>query len=144
MVLLVAVPLGAKVGVATLVNVVFVGLVIDGALAVLPEVHLIPLRVVLLAVGVASGGLGTALYLVPRLGAGPRDGLMTALAARGPSVRLVRTGIELTALALGVILGGTVGIGTVVWALAVGPVVQQGLVWCTTLVRGRGAPTAPA
>lgn len=143
-VLLVAVPLGAKVGVATLVNVVFVGLVIDGALAVLPEVHLIPLRVVLLAVGVASGGLGTALYLVPRLGAGPRDGLMTALAARGPSVRLVRTGIELTALALGVILGGTVGIGTVVWALAVGPVVQQGLVWCTTLVRGRGAPTAPA
>ena len=136
-VLLVALPLGAKVGITTLVNVVLVGLVIDGTLAVLPELSALPLRWALLPVGVALAGLGTALYLVPSLGAGPRDGLMTALAARGPSVRLVRTGIELTALALGVLLGGTVGPGTVVWALAVGPVVQQGLVWFTALVRGR-------
>lgn len=136
-VMLVALPLGAKVGLTTLVNVVLVGLVIDGTLAVLPDVSARPLRWALLAAGVVCGGLGTALYLVPALGAGPRDGLMTALAARGPSVRLVRTGIELTALALGLLLGGTVGPGTVVWALLVGPVVQQGLVWFTALIRHR-------
>ena len=141
-VLLIAVPLGARVGVTTLVNVVLVGLVVDGSLVVLPEVTGAPLRWALVLAGVALGGLGTALYLVPCLGAGPRDGLMTALAARGPSVRLVRTGIELTALALGVLLGGSIGAGTVVWALAVGPVVQQGLAWFTPLVRGRGLSTA--
>ena len=142
-VLVVALPLGARVGIATFINVVLVGLVVDGTLALLPEVDRLAFRWALLLGGVACGGLGTALYLVPGLGAGPRDGLMTALAARGPSVRLVRTGIELTALALGILLGGSVGAGTVVWALAVGPVVQQGLVWCTTLVRGRGLAPVP-
>jgi uncharacterized membrane protein YczE len=141
-VLLLAIPLGARIGITTIVNVVLVGLVVDGTLAVLPDVGWLPLRCALLLAGVACGGLGTALYLVPGLGAGPRDGLMTALAARGPSVRLVRTGIELTALALGILLGGTVGVGTVVWALAVGPVVQQGLIWWTLLVRGRPASLA--
>ncbi len=136
-------PLGARIGVVTLVNVVFVGLVVEGALAVLPDVEPIAARWALLLAGVASGGLGTALYLVPRLGAGPRDGLMTALAARGPSVRLVRTGIELSALAVGVLLGGTVGVGTVVWAVLVGPVVQQGLLWCTRLVRRTDRAPAP-
>lgn len=139
-VLLVALPLGAQIGIATLINVVLVGLVVDGTLAVLPEVEAVPLRWAMLATGVICGGLGTALYLVPRLGAGPRDGLMTALAARGPSIRLVRTGIELTALALGLLLGGTVGAGTLAWALGVGPVVQQGLVWWTALVHGRHLP----
>ena len=105
-VLLVSFPLGARIGVATVVNIVLVGLAVDGTLALLPEVRSVPQRWVLLLVGVVFGGLGTALYLVPRLGAGPRDGLMTALAARGPSVRIVRTGIELTALALGMLLGG--------------------------------------
>jgi uncharacterized membrane protein YczE len=142
-VLFVALPLGARIGVATVINVVLVGLVVDGSLAVLPEVRSLPLRWALLLAGVACGGLGTALYLVPRLGAGPRDGLMTALAARGPSVRLVRTGIELTALALGILLGGTVGAGTVAWALGVGPVVQQGLVWWPVLVRGQDLARPP-
>lgn len=130
-------PLGARVGVVTFINVVFVGLVVEGALAVVPDVEPLAARWALLLGGVAAGGLGTALYLVPRLGAGPRDGLMTALAARGPSVRLVRTGIELSALLGGVLLGGSIGIGTVVWAVLVGPVVQQGLAWSTRLVRGR-------
>ncbi len=141
--LFVSYPLGARIGIATVINVVLVGLVVDGTLAVLPDVDLLPLRWAMLLAGVLCGGFGTALYLVPHLGAGPRDGLMTALAARGPSVRLVRTGIELTALLLGILLGGSVGAGTVVWALAVGPVVQQGLVWCTTLVRGREPALAP-
>lgn len=134
-VMAIAYPLGARVGVTTVINVVLVGLVVDGTLAVLPNVEPLAVRVGLLLAGVASGGLGTALYLVPCLGPGPRDGLMTALAARGPSVRLVRTGIELTALALGIALGGSVGLGTVVWALLVGPVVQQGLDWFTSMVR---------
>lgn len=141
--LFVSFPLGARIGVATVINVVLVGLVVDGTLAVLPEVGILPVRWAMLLAGVACGGLGTALYLVPHLGAGPRDGLMTALAARGPSVRLVRTGIELTALGLGILLGGSVGAGTVVWALAVGPIVQQGLVWCTRLVRGHELAVAP-
>lgn len=142
--LLVSFPLGARIGVATVVNVVLVGLVVDGTLALLPEVGSLPLRWAMLLAGVAGGGLGTALYLVPHLGAGPRDGLMTALAARGPSVRLVRTGIELTALGLGLLLGGSVGAGTVVWALAVGPIVQQGLVWFTALVRGEDLTVVPS
>ncbi|MEO5679340.1 MAG: hypothetical protein ABIS47_06705, partial [Acidimicrobiales bacterium] len=135
----------AQVGVATFLNVVLVGLVVDGTLAVLPEVESLPARWALLLAGVASGGLGTALYLVPRLGAGPRDGLMTALAARGLSVRLVRTGIELSALAVGILLGGTVGVGTVLWAVLVGPVVQQGLLWWTRVVRAGdvSVPAAP-
>lgn len=143
-VLLLSVPLGSRVGIATLINVLLVGVVVEGTLALLPEVSWLPLRWAMLLAGVACGGLGTALYLVPRLGAGPRDGLMTALAARGPSIRLVRTGIELTALALGIALGGTVGAGTVVWALAVGPVVQQGLAWWTTLVRRSDLAPTPA
>jgi len=143
-VLALAYPLGAQIGIVTLVNVVFVGLVIEAALAVLPEVEPVAVRWLLLLAGVASGGLGTSLYLVPRLGAGPRDGLMTALAARGHSVRLVRTAIELSALTAGILLGGTVGIGTVVWAVLVGPVIQQGLGWCTRLVRGREPQMAAA
>lgn len=142
-VLAISFPLGARVGVATIVNVVFVGLVIEATLAVLPEVEAVAARWALLLAGVVAGGLGTALYLVPCLGAGPRDGLMTALAARGPSVRLVRTGIELAALAIGLLLGGSVGVGTVAWAVLVGPVIQQGLIWCTRLVRGEDIPPAP-
>ena len=66
-------------------------------------------------------GVATGLYIGARFGPGPRDGLMTGLAARGHSIRVVRTGIELTVLALGALLGGTVGIGTVAYALAIGP-----------------------
>ena len=139
-VLVLSYPLGARVGVVTFINVVFVGLVIEATLAVVPDVGPLWARWAALLSGVVAGGLGTGLYLVPRLGAGPRDGLMTALAARGPSVRLVRTGIELSALLAGLLLGGTVGPGTVAWAVIVGPVVQQGLVWSTRLVRGRASP----
>lgn len=136
-----AYPLGARISVVTVVNVVLVGLVIDGTLILLPCVDLMVARVAMLMAGVVTGGLGTALYLVPRLGAGPRDGLMTVLAARGPSVRVARTAIELTALGLGMLLGGRVGPGTVVWAFLVGPLIQYGLGWLTPLVHGRDATT---
>src|SRR5215217_6754068 len=78
-------------------------------------------RWTLLLSGVLLNGVATGLYIGARFGPGPRDGLMTGLAARGMSLRAVRTGIELTVLAGGIALGGTAGIGTVVYALAIGP-----------------------
>jgi uncharacterized membrane protein YczE len=75
----------------------------------------------LLVAGVVLNGVASAAYIGARLGPGPRDGLMTGLAARGMSLRAVRTGIELTVLVAGIALGGTAGIGTVLYALAIGP-----------------------
>ena len=123
-VLLAWVPLRQRLGVGTVLNVFIVGAVLDLSLAVLPQVHSLAGRWAAMVAGVVAVGLGSGLYLGAGLGPGPRDGLMTALAARGPSVRLVRTAIELSALALGWLLGGTVGVGTVVFALAIGPLVQ--------------------
>ena len=73
------------------------------------------------ASGVVLNGVATGLYIGAGLGPGPRDGLMTGLAARGLSIRLARTAIELSVLALGFLLGGTVGVGTVLYAVAIGP-----------------------
>jgi len=84
-------------------------------------------RATFLAVGIVGNAVATALYIGAGLGPGPRDGLMTGLARRGPSVRTVRTGLELTALAIGFVLGGSVGVGTVAYALAIGPLVQWAL-----------------
>jgi uncharacterized membrane protein YczE len=103
-------------------NVVIVGLVMDVMLAVVAPVHGLPARVVVMAGGVALNGIATGAYIGAGLGPGPRDGLMTGLAARGHSIRVVRTSIELTVLVTGWLLGGTVGVGTVVYALAIGPI----------------------
>ena len=124
LVLLAWVPLRQRLGIGTVVNVITVGAVLDFTLAVLPELHGLAWRVAAMVAGVTAAGVGSALYLGAGLGPGPRDGLMTALAARGPSVRLVRTAIELSALVVGWLLGGTVGVGTVLFALAIGPLVQ--------------------
>jgi uncharacterized membrane protein YczE len=123
-VLLAWVPLRERPGVGTVCNVVIIGLVIDAVLALTPRVEALAGRWACLLVGVVLMGLGSGLYIGAGLGPGPRDGLMTGLGARGYSLRLVRTLIELTALALGWLLGGTVGIGTVIFAVAVGPLVQ--------------------
>jgi uncharacterized membrane protein YczE len=101
--------------------VIIVGLVIDAMLEIVPAPHAIPPRVALLIGGVVLNGIATGAYIGAGLGPGPRDGLMTGLAARGHSIRVVRTGIELTVLGTGFLLGGTVGLGTVVYALAIGP-----------------------
>jgi uncharacterized membrane protein YczE len=98
-----------------------VGAVIDLCLATIPTPHGLTLRTVVLLAGVGLNGVATGAYIGAGLGPGPRDGLMTGLAARGHSIRVVRTAIELTVLASGWLLGGTVGIGTVVYALAIGP-----------------------
>jgi uncharacterized membrane protein YczE len=84
------------------------------------------MRITYLVVGIALNGVATAMYLSARFGPGPRDGLMTGIVKRWPrlSIRLVRTGIELLVVGIGFLLGGTVGIGTVAYALAIGPLVQ--------------------
>jgi uncharacterized membrane protein YczE len=120
-VLLLWIPLRQRPGLGTLANVVVIGLVINLVLAAVPAPRAVPLQLVVMLGGVGLNGVATGAYIGAGLGPGPRDGLMTGLAARGHSLRLVRTGIELTVLVCGWLLGGTVGLGTLVYALAIGP-----------------------
>jgi uncharacterized membrane protein YczE len=115
------IPLRQRPGLGTLSNVLVIGAVIDLALATIPAPRDLAFRSFLMVSGVGLNGVATGAYISAGLGPGPRDGLMTGLAARGHSIRLVRTGIELAVLASGWVLGGTVGIGTVVYALGIGP-----------------------
>ena len=125
LVLLLWVPLRQRPGVGTVSNVVVIGLAVDASLAVLPAVDAMAARVVLVGLGIVLNALATAAYIGVRLGPGPRDGLMTELVRRtGGSVRLVRTGIEVAVVAGGWLLGGTLGAATVLYALAIGPLVQ--------------------
>ena len=121
-VLLLWIPLRQRPGFGTLSNVIVVGLVIDIVLATVPTVHGLAARYAVMLSGVILNGIATGAYIGARLGPGPRDGLMLGLAARGHSIRVVRTCIELTVLLTGWLLGGTVGIGTVVYALGIGPI----------------------
>lgn len=125
LVLLLWVPLRERPGLGTVSNVVLVGLAMDATLAVTPAVHGLAAQLPLMAGAVVLNGVATGLYIAARFGPGPRDGLMTALhRVTGRSVRRVRTAIELAVLAVGFLLGGTVGVGTVVYALAIGPLAQ--------------------
>lgn len=123
-VLLAWIPLRQRPGIGTLSNVVVVGLAVDAALAVLPEPEHLAVRWTLLLVGIVLNGVATGLYVGAGLGPGPRDGLMTGLARRGRSIRVVRTSIEVAVLAVGWLLGGTVGVGTVLFAITIGPLVH--------------------
>ena len=119
------IPLRQRPGIGTVSNVLVIGVVVDTVLRFLAPPAAMPLRVTFLVLGVALNAVATALYIGARLGPGPRDGLMTGLVARtGLPTRLVRTGIEVAVVALGWALGGTLGVGTVVYALAVGPLVH--------------------
>lgn len=120
-VLLLWIPLRQWPGLGTLSNVVVIGLVINAVLAVVPAPAGWPLRGLTLVGGIVLNGGATGCYIGAGLGPGPRDGLMTGVASRGHSLRLVRTCIELTVLAAGWLLGGTVGIGTVAYAVGIGP-----------------------
>ena len=127
LVLLLWIPLRQRPGFGTLNNVIVVGLVIDVILATVPPVHGYAARVVVMVAGVLLNGIATGAYIGAGLGPGPRDGLMTGLAARGHSIRVVRTSIEVTVLVSGWLLGGTVGLGTVVYALGIGPIAHMSI-----------------
>jgi uncharacterized membrane protein YczE len=123
-VLLAWIPLRQRPGLGTISNVVLTGLVTNVTLDVLPAPAGLGVRVLLLAAGIALNAVSTALYIGAGLGPGARDGIMTALAARGHSVRVVRTCVELPVLVIGYFLGGQVGAGTVAYAVLIGPLVH--------------------
>jgi uncharacterized membrane protein YczE len=125
LVLLAWIPLRQWPGVGTISNAIVIGLVTDAALALLARPDAMGWRVTFLVAGIVGNGIATAMYIGAHLGPGPRDGLMTGLVRRtGLSVRLVRTTIEVSVLAIGWLLGGVVGVGTVAYALAIGPLVH--------------------
>src|SRR5919199_643599 len=125
LVLLAWIPLRQRPGFGTVSNVIVIGLAVDAALARLPAAGSLPVAVAMLVAGVGLNGLAGGAYIGAGLGPGPRDGLMTGLVRRtGRSIRLVRTSIEMTVLLAGAALGGTVGVGTVVYALSIGPLVH--------------------
>lgn len=138
LVLLLWIPLRQRPGLGTVSNVIVLGLAADAALAVMPPLESLIARGALLAAAVIVNAIATGMYIGAGFGAGPRDGLMTGLHARtGWSVRGIRTAIEVTVLLAGWAMGGTFGVGTVLYALTIGPLIQLCLPWFRT------APAAP-
>ena len=121
LVLLLWIPLRQRIGIGTVINTLTVGFIVDFVLSNLGNADSLALRWGYLLGGILVTAFGIGLYIGAGLGPGPRDGLMTGIAARGHPVWIVRTGLELTALAAGWLLGGDVGIGTVVFAVSIGP-----------------------
>ena len=125
LVLLLWIPLRQRPGIGTVSNVIVIGIAVDASLWLVPTPSSLAVRIVFLTVGVVLNGVAGGAYIGANLGPGPRDGLMTGLVARtGRSVGLIRTGLELAVLGVGWLLGGTLGIGTLAYALAIGPLVQ--------------------
>ncbi|MFC8350698.1 YitT family protein [Streptomyces sp. NPDC057280] len=124
-VLLLWIPLRQRPGLGTVSNVFVIGVAMDGTLAAVPEVHTLAVRIPLLVAGIVLNGAATGLYIAARFGPGPRDGLMTGLHRRtGRSIRLMRTAVEIAVVATGFLLGGTIGVGTVLYAVSIGPLAQ--------------------
>jgi uncharacterized membrane protein YczE len=123
-VLLLWLPLGEPYGLGTLLNAVIIGVVLDLTAIVLPDASSTLVAWVMLLGGTLLIGVASGLYIGANLGPGPRDGLMTGIAKRGPSIRLTRATIEIAVLIIGWLMGGTFGVGTIVFAVAVGPLVQ--------------------
>lgn len=124
-VLLAWIPLRQKPGLGTISNVVVIAVAVDVSLHWIPDVQGMVMRSAMLVAGIVINAFATALYIGAGMGPGPRDGLMTGFVARtGLSIRLVRTLIELAVVATGWILGGNVGVGTVLYAFGIGPLVQ--------------------
>jgi uncharacterized membrane protein YczE len=136
-VLLLWIPLRQRPGIGTLSNVILVGLTMNVVLGHFDAPHAMAARIACLVCGVFLNGVATGAYIGAGFGPGPRDGLMTGLAARGHSIRIVRTGLEVTVLVTGWLLGGTVGIGTLVYALSIGPLAH---VFIPLFSRGRPTP----
>jgi uncharacterized membrane protein YczE len=136
LVLLLWIPLRELPGLGTVSNALVVGLAVDLGLAVLDPPDALWLRIVLMLAGVAGNALATALYIGAQLGPGPRDGLMTGLHRRTSwSIGVVRTGLEVSVVVVGWALGGVLGVGTVLYAVAIGPLVQRLLPACVVELR---------
>jgi uncharacterized membrane protein YczE len=137
-------PLRERLGIGTLANAIVVGVVIDVVLWLFDPPSALWARIALLVGGVVGNGIATGLYIGAGLGPGARDGLSTGIAARGHSMRVVRTAVEAAVLVTGVVLGGTVGVGTVLYALAIGPITHRTIPALDVSVRaeagGRPAP----
>lgn len=128
-------------GIGTVANILLIGTAVNLTELFLPRFDVLPVRFVQLLLGVAAVGFGSALYLSAKLGPGPRDGLMLGLHKRtGLSIRVARTSIELVVLVVGILLGGTAGLGTVIFAFGIGPTVQFMMKWTT----GDGQPALSA
>lgn len=124
-VMLLWIPLRQRPGFGTIANMIVIGIAADLSLALLPEPESLPVRAAWLVGGIVLNGIAGGAYIGAALGPGPRDGLMTGLSARtGWTIRRVRTGIEVAVLAVGVALGGTIGVGTILYAAAIGPLVH--------------------
>jgi uncharacterized membrane protein YczE len=134
------IPLRQRLGVGTVANAILVGASMDVVLAVFDPPHALWARIVLLVGGVVGNGIATGFYIGAGLGPGARDGLTTGIAARGHSIRVVRTSIEATVLVAGFLLGGTVGAGTVLYALAIGPITHRTI---PALAIGPASPSTP-
>ena len=144
-VLLLWVPLREKPGLGTIANALVVGVSADATLALLDAPSPVVARVALMVGGVLLCGFASALYIGAQLGRGPRDGLMTGIARRtGWSLRLVRTGLEIVVVLIGLVLGGVLGLGTVLYALAIGPVTQLLLPHLLVATGPRPGSRAPA
>ncbi|MCK8681370.1 membrane protein YczE [Streptomyces lichenis] len=125
LVLLLWIPLRQRPGLGTVSNVLVIGAAMDASLRLVPDVHGLSAQTGLTAAGIVLNGIATGLYIAARFGPGPRDGLMTGLHRRtGRSIRLIRTVIEVSVVATGFALGGSVGVGTLLYALAIGPLAQ--------------------
>ncbi|MFG3021290.1 YitT family protein [Streptomyces sp. NPDC048254] len=124
-VLLLWIPLRQRPGLGTVSNVFVIGLAMNATLAVVPGAHAFAVRIPLMAAGIVLNGAATGLYIAASFGPGPRDGLMTGLHRRtGRSIRLIRTAIEVAVVATGFVLGGTIGVGTLLYAVSIGPLAQ--------------------
>jgi uncharacterized membrane protein YczE len=121
------IPLHQHLGLGTVLNTLSIGLIANLGIAIIPEQHLLAVRIPLLVLALLGFGLGGGLYIGSGLGPGPRDGLMTAITARGHRLWVVRTILECSVLVVGVALGGEVGIGTVLIAFSLGPLTHAGL-----------------
>ena len=129
-VLLLWIPLRQMPGLGTISNVICIGLAADASMALIPELSSLPVRIAFLVSGIVMNAIATSMYIGAGFGPGPRDGLMTGIHARlGWSIRSVRTTIEVSVLLIGCVLGGTFGVGTVLYALTIGPLIQLCMPW---------------
>ncbi|WP_405085671.1 YitT family protein [Microbispora sp. NBC_01389] len=145
LVLLLWIPLRQRPGLGTISNVLVVGTSADVVMWLVPAPATWPVQWTFLLSGIVAIAAASGLYIHAGFGPGPRDGLMTGLHRMGLSIRLARTLVELTVLAAGWLLGGTAGIGTVVFALAIGPLTQVFMkLWAPAGVTARSPGTQPS